>query len=422
MKINRFILLFFAVLLIVNCTRNKDNEKINDDVTIIVQKDLIPRIDENIVSDVDWQIIDGFLFNYEGTILSYRGHDTDVVIPYILDDIPIIAIESFSFKSKGLTSVTIPDTVTSIREWAFQDNPMTYVIIPDSVTTIGESAFHSNKLLSCVIIGANVTLEGQLDGNISNYSSNFADFYNTNGKAAGTYVLDKVVRDKGVWKIAKIAQNENGFLMSGDGTVVAYIGLDRDVIIPAQISDIEVTAIGNYAFTSKGLTSVSIPDTVISIGNSAFADNELSSIIIPASVTTIDEEAFQQNKLTNVIIPDSITTINNSVFSVNQLTDIVIPDSITSIGYYAFYSNEFKSVVIPKNVNLISDRAFSFNMQLTSVTISSSNTIIGDGAFGTNDSRASLTVPSGDSFNRFYNLNEMKSGTYVYRDGRWWME
>ena len=64
---------------------------------------------------------------------------------------PTLFKPSGSFKNKNLTSVIIPDGVTTIYSFAFLNNRLTSVIIPDSVTTIGSSAFSDNQLTSVTI-------------------------------------------------------------------------------------------------------------------------------------------------------------------------------------------------------------------------------------------------------------------------------
>ena len=60
-------------------------------------------------------------------------------------------IEEGAFHGWGLTSVTIPNSVTSIGEFAFRKNRLTSVTIPNSVTSIGRSAFNNNPLTSVTI-------------------------------------------------------------------------------------------------------------------------------------------------------------------------------------------------------------------------------------------------------------------------------
>ena len=72
------------------------------------------------------------------------------------------------FRYNALTSVIIPDSVTTIGRDAFTNNALTSVTIPDSVTTIGDSAFESNALTSVAFLGDFGTFsldmfEGNLD-------------------------------------------------------------------------------------------------------------------------------------------------------------------------------------------------------------------------------------------------------------------
>ena len=75
------------------------------------------------------------------------GHQlTSVVIPN-----SVTSIGDNAFGDNNLTSIVIPSSVTSLGIWAFGDNNLTSVVIPSSVTTIGLWAFSGNNLASVVI-------------------------------------------------------------------------------------------------------------------------------------------------------------------------------------------------------------------------------------------------------------------------------
>ena len=96
----------------------------------------------------------------------------------------VTTIGRSAFSDNHLTTVIFSDNVTTIGEHAFSDNYLTSIFIPNSVTTIGERAFAGNTALSLITIGANVALSNT---GRNSFSYSFDQFYNNNGKKAGTY-------------------------------------------------------------------------------------------------------------------------------------------------------------------------------------------------------------------------------------------
>lgn len=178
-----------------------------------------------------------------------------------------------------------------------------------------------------------------------------------------------------------------------EGNNIANPACTRDVDIPSTIGGTPVIGIGFAAFSSKQLTSVTIPVGVTTIGFAAFDSNQLTSASIPNSVSSIAGTAFGRNQLTSINIPLGITTISTGAFQLNQLAGVIIPESVTSIGDLAFSSNQLTSVTIPSGVTSIGGSAFATN-QLTNVTIPGSVTSIGNNAFEANQ-LTSLTILSG---------------------------
>jgi hypothetical protein len=100
-----------------------------------------------------------------------------------------------------------------------------------------------------------------------------------------------------------------------------------------------VTDIGMYAFYQCNLTSITIPNSVISIGEGAFCHcSNLENITIPSSIIRIGNEAFYYcSSLKSIVIPNSVISIGKGAFSsCFNLKSITIPDSVTSIGIGAF--------------------------------------------------------------------------------------
>ncbi len=212
---------------------------------------------------------------------SYCG---DIIIPERVNyndvEYSVTRIGNMAFGyCYGMTSVTIPNSVTNIGEGAFFQCRFTSITIPNSVTSIGDYAFEYCFGLTSVAIPESVT-------NI------------------------------------------------GDG---AFYGSSlTSVTIPNS-----VTSIGNSTFSGcSGITSVTIPNSVTSIGNSAFSGcSGITSVTIPNSVTSIGNSVFSGcSELTSVTIPNSVTSIGDRAFYYcSGLTSITIPNSVTSIGENAFW-------------------------------------------------------------------------------------
>ena len=170
-----------------------------------------------------------------------------------------------------------------------------------------------------------------------------------------------------------------------DGYIVSSCGSSAtSVEIPDEINGLPVVGIKERAFENRSnLTSITIPDSVISIGSYAFSGcSGLTSVTIGNGVTGISYSAFYGcSGITSVTIPDSVTSIGEYAFyGCSGLTSVTIPDSVTSIGGSAFSGcSGLTSIVVPNSVTSIGKYAFEDCNSLTSITIP----FVGEKADGT---------------------------------------
>ena len=268
---------------------------------------------------------------FEANITSHSW-DRTTKIGIIKFDSEVTTIRESAFKGcSNLTSINIPNGVTSIGRSAFCDcSNLKSITIPNSVTEIGGWAFYGCRSLPVI----------------------------NNIRYADTYLIEAVDESLKTYSIKP-------------GT--RYIG--------------------SWAFSGcSSLTSITIPDSVISIGVSAFYGcSSLTSITIPNSVTSIGYKPFEGCSSLPVIdniryadtylveaVDKSLKTysikpgtrfIGESAFSgCSSLTSITISESATSIGEHAFWGcTRLTSVTIPESVTSISYGAFDCCSSLTSV-------------------------------------------------------
>lgn len=203
--------------------------------------------------------------------------------------------------------------------------------------------------------------------------------------------------------------------------------VNGSVVIPSSVVDnsqsYTVTSIKNDAFLNAGITSVVIPNTVVTIGNYAFSNcASLLSVIMGNSVTTLGEGAFLKCALlSSVIIPDTVTTIEKDTFAeCTNLISISIGNMVVSIGKGAFFKCEnLSSVVIPDSVITISDEVFYECLALSSVSFGNSVTSIGNHAFYKCANLTSIALPnslntiSNDTFSECSGLTNLTFGNSV---------
>ena len=285
---------------------------------------------EDFTYTVDWD---------EVTITGYLGEDADIVIPSKIDGYSVGEIGFGAFEHNAtITSVTIPDSVTTVQSQAFHDCP---------------------ALRAFYVSEANPSLS-DADGVLMNKDQSVLMVY-PNAKGSSYSIPDSV-------------DTIDDYAFSGCASL-------ESVTIPNSVKEVGLSAFSECT----SLASVTIPDSVTYIYGWAFDScSALKSVIIEGSAATISLYAFSYcTSLESVVLPDSITTIEQDAFyGCSSLVSIELPASLTSIGNHAFSGcMSLESVVIPGSVREIGESAFASCFALESVEIPASVTSVGAGAF-----------------------------------------
>ncbi len=294
-------------------------------------------------------------------------------------------IEDYAFEScQGLRNLTIGNSVTSIGEMAFYQCSMTRLIIPDSVKIIEQYAFQECTPLLSITLGTGIE-------SIGHYAfgscHQLLEVVNKSKFAVTAGVVEENNGHIGEYAkhvVATEAESnfieENGYTFYNDNgqyLLCRYSGQEVDVVLPTQIQGQDQTyEIYFFAFGyCDNIKSMIIPENVTKIGMSSFVFcANLESITIPASVTSIGSTAFYECNLATV---DYMGTI----------------DSWAMIEFESEYANPlFYGATLYINgkevtqahittATYISAVAFAGYTNLTSVVIGDSVLTIGDYAF-----------------------------------------
>lgn len=277
---------------------------------------------------------------------NYTG---SVVIPatVTVDDVTynVTAIGKKAFRSATITSISLPEGLISIGKEAICKTDITEITVPNSVTSLAQYAIGQNSKLKTIHIGesgggstwgewvfwrssggydvymvcdAMPTLPDEYTFDDSHASKIYVkpelvDTYKADKwwgmhtiLPVGAEFIDFTVDDI---KYTQTAENEVSITYATEGKPDSsnpntYTG---DFVIPSQVTyegkTYNVTGIDSYAFRKANITSITLPEGIVSIGEEAIYETNITEITLPKSLTTTGKYAMANNsKLTKITV------------------------------------------------------------------------------------------------------------------------
>ena len=308
---------------------------------------------------------------------------TSVTIP---NSVTYIGMCAFRYCS-GLTSVTIPDSVTGMGSYVFEDSGLTSVTIPDSMASISTYTFLGCGGLKVVVVPQCVC-SGKMSSIFSSAYQSITKVVISGGVTSigssvfsGCTNLTSVTIPDSVTSISASAFSGCGDLLFDTATISGVKSVDGWAVgntgsLSGSLDLTGVRGIGDFAFSGCiGLTNVTIGDSVTSIGDYAFYGcSGLTSVKVGNGVTSIGAHAF--------------SGCSDSLFDTTKIPGVKLLD-----GWAVGNSGTLSGALVLTGVHGIGVSAFSGCRGLTSVTIPDGVMYIGDNAFKNCGSLTSVTMP-----------------------------
>ena len=297
------------------------------------------------------------------TSVTFSGNNPD----YINN---IIGANAF-YGCSNLTTITIPSAIGSIGGGAFQNSGITSITLPETIT-LDNIVFDGLSSLTSVIFS----------GNNSIYR------YNTFGSSVFRYCsgLTTITIPSTIGSIGNNAFEGSGLTsiilpetVSLGDRVFANLATLTSVTFSGNNPDYTNNTIGEYTFSNcTGLTTISIPEPFVSFGFAAF---------------------YNSPNITSITLPNTLTTLGNYSFAgLSSLTTIDLPPNIETLSAYCFSSSGLISINLPTNLKIIDSECFRYCGTLASITFPEGLEQIKTGAFTSCNGLTVINIPASVNF------------------------
>lgn len=323
-------------------------------------------------------------------IRSCYGSAKEVLVPKRYLGLPVRAVSQEAFRGEAtLSRILLPDSLEEIQDMAFMGcSTLHELVIPQGVTRIGAYAFADCSALKCVTLPDSVR-----EIAASAFTGCSPDLVLLG--ANGSYVQQFANTQGLMFCDPSVYQYVN---VDGSAVITRYTGDEVEVVVPATIDGIPVSAIGKHAFASTKVEKVMLQDGIARMEEGAFQSNSaLKEVVLPPSLQTIGDFAFNDcGNLALVRFSEGLLEIGQSAFSYDRaLSGVTLPDSLRTIGSYAFEGCiGLMDIRIPAKVANLPEGAFYYCDQLSTVSFAEGLVSLGTRAFEGCVSLAHLQLPN----------------------------
>ena len=322
-----------------------------------------------------------------------------IYIPTEVDGIPVTEIADDAFRTRrNITSVALPAGLKKIGNYAFADcYNLTKVVIPATVTHIGQFAF--SRILSNYNL-LTVVMKGALPPTqVSSFSGVRAII------VPAAAMLTYRTAWGGTWFYQDTDVVEGKFILNKEALKM-YIGNERDVAIPQEVTKLDEKAFGycpliNTISLHSGVTQLGTDVFVGCFAATVFVESENPPVLDSGSFTDINAvKAFIVSEADLVTYTSQWPTVTSKIYSSANVVDnkfvidgsgkiisyfgtdrnLVLPASVTGIGSRAFHGASLISLTVSVNVTEIAENAFDYrnaahisNQDSSTVTLVTNN-------------------------------------------------
>lgn len=211
-----------------------------------------------------------------------------------------------------------------------------------------------------------------------------------------TVTLPKTVKDIALWAFSGCTNLEQ--INFSEGLETMQTGTFSNCKSLKEINLPEGLKVVRGFDGCTGLTTVTIPQSVVEIGNGAFSGcNSISSLTLPNNLQKMGHTVFSScTSLTNITIPSSVTSIGEDAFNgCTNLKSVVMNEGLKSLGDEVFYGcSNLESVNLPNSIETIGISCFLGCAKLTSANIPSALLAVHNYMFSGCTQLATITVPT----------------------------